>query len=219
MLSTKLFSNVVDEALTLSASSPTITSLLRAELIAYYADAVIFASDNYPDTINVLYAIDDNQMYSIVSLSYEDEYSFFLIPADGVAPRPVMKNVINRIKTEFDLEGRELGEEIRKVQALNAVLHQILVSSTRTTRKAIHSIPKEIILPPVEEMQRYYECGRKTQYDTREEAESHISGENQSYRCNHCNLYHQGKEPTGQSIPTEIMHGRWQTAWRRYHNV
>ena len=193
---------------------------MRKALQQHFAEHVIMASDNYPDVIHTLYALNDKKRYSIVSFSYVDEYSFFLIEADAVYPAQLIKEVSQRVKTEGSYQNSELQALFVNLSKTWVVLRELFADSTRTTRIASDEGDKgEVVLPPMVDMKRFYECERKTRYETIEEATDQLNFENSVYLCVHCGKLHQGKQPTGMSVPAHVMEGRYKTAYRRYHNI
>lgn len=220
MKSYKTVDSLVDEVLSWSNVPPTITSRLRTAISAHYSQSLIMVDDFYPDVVNTLYALNDQGVYSIISLSFVDEYIFMLLPEDKVNLRNPVRSVLKEWKKENShLSGAEIGEVARQVSTVQSNLNDILRDSTRTTRVATGLHAKEFIMPDVEVMQRFYECGRKHSYATAAEAADHLHLENGIYECSWCHGYHQGHAPTGMTIPREIMEGRWRTAWRRYQGL
>ena len=217
---THVFETVVDEVLTVSAAKPVMVSALRAALLSYYDEHVLFVTDDYPACVDMLYGFNDKKIYSILSLSFVDEYVFILMRADKVSPRQIVSSIINDVKkSNPDLTGPEIQNVVFKALEVKNALIELLVSSTRTSRKAAGDDIKTVVLPDMAVMQAFYECGRKVQYGSTVEAAEHVTGDNEVYVCTHCGLYHQGKSPTGQTVPQNIMEGRYRTAWRRYHGV
>ncbi len=217
---THVFDTVVDEVLTSSAAEPVMVSMLRAVLLAYYDEQVLLVTDDYPTCVGTLYSFNDNKIYSILSLSFVDEYVFILMRADKVSPRKIISNIISEVKQSYrNLTGSEIQDIAFKALEVKNVLTEILVSSTRTSRKAIGLKTKVVDLPDMAVMKAYYECGRKVRYSSASEAEEHANVGSEVYGCPHCGLYHQGQPPTGQVVPDNIMEGRYRTAWRRYHGI
>jgi hypothetical protein len=221
MLSQKLLSSIIDESLTLSNCSPYVTGLMREVFISHYATHTLFVSDNYPEIINVLYGMNDQKMYSIVSLSFVDEYMFFLLPLDQVSPRDAIREIISEVKQHTNFSNLELGKLIKNIHEVKFMLQMVFDSSIRTSRKAVGNniVVSEPVLPPIEEMKRFYECERKTIYSSTEDATQKLSGVNEVYTCPHCGKLHQGQKPTGMAVPQNVMEGRYRTAWRRYHGI
>lgn len=220
MDSSKLLSYVIDETLMLSASPSPIVSALRAELHRHYDKATLMVSDDYPTIIDTLYGFNDNEMYSVLSLSFEDEYTFFLLPTSAVASNKPINAFLAQLKMRNDYNGEETMEVVLALHGITRALNEILVNSTRTSRKAVGNNNKPVPkLPSMATMKVFYECGRKAKYVSVNEADVRLGAGNNVYECEHCGLLHQGKEPTGQAIPQYIMNGRYSTAWRRYHKV
>jgi hypothetical protein len=209
----------VDEIISMSSLPPRITEFYRNKVVQHLDDNVLSQSNNYPLIASELYGFNDEIMYSIVSLSFVNDYMFFLIRKDDLVMKKPTIETINFIKNNYDYAGVDLGNIIKDVHAVKDELQNIIESSKRTTRKATGSNVKEVELPDMSVMKEYYECGRKVSYDSLDLTEGKLSGANEVYVCEHCGKYHQGKKPTGMNVPKDIMEGRYRTAWRRYHKV
>lgn len=212
--------STIDEVLSLSALPPSLTPSIRELLTTYYSENVVMVSDHYPDVASALYGFDDNEMYSIISVAFVDSYVYVLIPTVKVAPRECMKILVNLIKDTFSESGPEMGYTIKRLGLTQSALIEILTSSTKSKRRSIDNGGEdEVVLPEMAVMRAFYECGRKAQYVSVEEAKQFLASDNSVYLCSRCHKYHQGKPPTGDTIPQANMENRWRTAWRRYHNV
>lgn len=219
MISKKKLSAIVDEVLSLSTLPPNITSKLRTVLINYYDSIILLVSDDYPTVAQRLYEINDNEMYAIISLCSVDEYSFFLVQVNKIKAGSVFKKFVEQIKKDYNFSNNEIGTVISKIIQLKIGLNELLDNSIRTKRKSTGYSLLKVVLPPMITMKKFYECERKTSYSNKEEALQNVSNKNEIYLCHYCSKYHQGKAPTGQNIPKEIIEGRYQTTWRRYHHV
>lgn len=219
MFENRVFDTVIDEVLSEASFSPNLVDLMSSLLKTHYAEQTLMVSDDYPAVVERLYGFDDKKMYSIVSLSFVDVYLFFLLPAVAMSHRTVVKELIDVIKNEGTLTNRELGEVVGLIHETKKALDEVLSSSTRTTRKATSNQVGEVVLPPMEEMRLFYECGRKVRYPSVEAAELELQQGNDIYLCSHCDEYHQGRTPTGMSVEQKVMEGRWRTIWRREHGV
>lgn len=212
--------SLIDEALSWSSVPPEITSRLRTELSDYYSQVLLMVDDFYPDVVKELYSLNDQKAYSIVSLSFADEYIFMLLPTSKVSSRVPVNAILKEWKqANTQLPGRMIGEMAERITSVQRSLDEILKNSTRTTRVAAGLHAKEFVMPEIEVMQRFYECGRKHSYPTAAEATEHLHSENGIYECPWCHGYHQGHLPTGMTIPRDVMEGRWRTAWRRYQGL
>ena len=220
MLSTHTFSSAIEETLQLSMLSPQLTSMLRADLIKHYETSIIMASDDYREALDALYSINDNEMYTVVSFCFEDEYTFFLLPAQDLTPHSVTKSLIKRLKAENDYTGEETREMVTSLVETAQTLHELLAIQKRSTRRAVgHNGNNEIELPSMEVMKKFYECGRKARYSSVEEVQNDLGKDNHVYSCVHCGGLHQGRQPTGFAVPQDIREGRYTTAWRRYNHI
>lgn len=221
MRSKYTFVSLIDEILQLSASPPAIVNALRTELIRHYTKATIMVSHSYPEPIAALYSLNDNEMYSLISLSFADDKDvFFLLPAQDIPPHKVVKAFLAQLKMRNNYTGAETMEVVKNITVITHALHEALTSSTRTTRRAVGNNGKNVaVLPSMIKLKVFYECGRKKRYSSSEEAKNDLDIGNDTYACDHCGGYHQGKQPTGQSIPRHIMEGRYTTAWRRYYHI
>jgi hypothetical protein len=211
---------LVDDVLCSANLPPRYVNFLRTELIEHYNKVVIDVSDDYPLLASELYGLNDNVVYSIFALSYVDrEYLMLLMRHDDVDAKVAFMSLVKLIKSDGLYQREKLGEIIVKVGKLRDEFKDLVNSCVRTSRKATGSGVKEVTLPSKEELQRFYECGRKVAYPSLEALQEALQVKKQGYLCKHCGFYHQGSQPTGQEIPEHIMYGRWVTNWRRKNNV
>jgi len=220
-MTTAVLHSVVDEALSLSDLPPYILTILSESIKSFYDENTVTAIDDpgIPEITKFLYELDDNKLYSIVSLCYQDKYTHFLLPAENVKLPFRATDIIKLAREKYNLQGKEISDFAMKLKKVSHIFNEIFSSSTRTTRRAVGNDGKEVVLPSVDELERFYKCGRKHRYESLESAAEALSGVNDAYLCSFCNGWHQGKTPTGQSIPQHVQEGRWVTAWRRYHGV
>lgn len=216
-----MLDSVVDEALSLSDLPPYIVAIMSDIIKKHYAESIVTAIDDpgIPEITKFLYGLNDNKLYSIVSFCYQDKYTHFLLPAKNVKLPFKATDIIKLAREKYNLQGKEISDFALKLKDVSHTFNDVFSSSTRTTRRAVGNDGKEVELPPVEELERFYKCGRKQRYESRESAAEALSGVNDAYLCPFCDGWHQGKTPTGELIPQHIQEGRWVTAWRRYHGV
>jgi rubrerythrin len=219
MSSKSLLASVIEEVVALSTLPPVIASIVRNRLITYYDNHTLLVSEDYPDVLKTLYSYDDNKKYCIISLTSSEGYPFILLPYMEAHYPKVFSEIIVEVKNKFELSNSEIGAVVEKIQQVRKSLKEIIDSSTRTSRMATGFTESNFAFPPVEVMQKFYECGRKAVYYSYEETQRLLMADNDVYKCKHCSFYHQGQTPTGDEIPQEIKEGRWRTGWRRYHNI
>lgn len=207
-----------------SELTPDVTCLFLKELNDIFVGNTIMHSNNLPAVVRRLYEIDDNQIYSIISVCTLDGYEAVLLPQ--LLPE-VFKNARNKtvelLKKSGKYAGKELYDEIFKLGALLAIVIRVLKHSTRTSRRAIGNgeSSHEIEFPDYETLKAFYECGRKVAYASFGEGEANLEYNNNVYLCIHCNKYHQGqpKAATAPPVAEEVILGRYRTAWRRYNKI
>lgn len=223
MLTDKNFSSLIDECLSWSSLPVSIVSLLREELQSYYSKHLLFSTDEYPEAITKLYGYEDDKFYSLISLCFVEEYSFLLLPSTKAGPFGAQTIIIERFKKEFDYSGIELGNAIREIIATIRYMDKIITSSTRTKRQALEGknqgTSETFEWPEVAVLKRFYECGRKVAFDSREEVLEALEIGTQPYQCDHCHKWHQGRQSAGEAVPESIVIGRYRTAWRRYQGI
>jgi hypothetical protein len=216
----EIMSSLVDEVLCAANLPPRYVSFLRNGLRDHYEQFVLDINDDYPYLAHKLYEFNDNEMYSIVSLSFVNKpYVMFLIARGEISGQKVFRSLVTFIKDEHIYERENLGAILSKVSEISKIFQEMIASCTRTSRKAVGVGVKDVELPSREELQRFYECERKVRYLSLTELENALQVDKQGYLCHHCGTYHQGSSPTGEIIPAHIMYGRWVTTWRRKNGV
>lgn len=208
-----------------SELTPDVTCLFLKEVNDLFISATIIQSDKLPLVISRLYAINDNEMYSVISVCGVEGYEAVLIPQ--LSPSTFKKartETIKLLKSSGKYVGQDLFDEILKVgNLLNSVV-RLLKDSTRTSRRAISNemLPThEVEFPDYKILKAFYECGRKVSYNSVPEGEANLEYNNSIYLCVHCKKYHQGQPrvTTAPLVPEEVVLGRYKTAWRRYNKI
>ena len=208
-----------------SELTPDATGILLKDINDLFVGKTIVRSDNLPSVIRKLYAIDDNEMYSIISVCSSVSYEAILTPQ--FAPymfKTARTNTIELLKSSGKYAGKDLHDEILKVGNLLNSVFGLLKHSTRTSRRAIgNGLPstREFEFPDYEILKAFYECGRKVSYESVIEGEANLEYNNSIYLCTHCNRYHQGQPrvSTAPQVPEEVVLGRYRTTWRRYNKI
>lgn len=207
-----------------SELTPDATCLFLKEVNDLFVSQTIIHSDNLPLVIRKLYAINDNEMYSIISVCHSGGYEAVLMPQ--LTPsmfKEVRKKTIELLKTSGKYSGEKLYNEILKVGSLLQSITILLKDSTRTSRRAIGDgvLTHEIEFPDFETLKAFYECGRKVSYESMVEGEANLEYNNNIYLCVHCSKYHQGQPrvSTAPPVAEEVILGRYRTAWRRYNKI
>lgn len=215
----------VQEVFINSELTPDATCLFLKELNDLFVSKTIIQSNNLPLVVRRLYAIDDGEMYSIISVCSSDGYEAVLMPQ--LPPfmfKKARTETIELLKLSGKYAGKDLYNEILKLgNLLNSVL-TLLKDSTRTSRRAIGNgqpPTHEVEFPDYETLKAFYECGRKVSYETMIEGEANLEYNNSIYLCVHCSKYHQGKPRAfaAPSVAEEVILGRYRTAWRRYNKI
>lgn len=206
-----------------STLSPDATRFLLNELDSSFAKGTLAYSSDLPYVVRSLYAIGDQEMYSIISVCGFEGYEAVLVPPLMTLTKSSLVSTIQMLKDSGKYEKESLQTEIAKAtQLLRAVL-ELLRDSTRTSRRAIgHGVAtEEFEFPDYEILKAFYECGRKVAYESIAEVESNLESGNDVYLCVHCSKYHQGKSKLYSAPPVaeEVILGRYKTAWRRYNRV
>lgn len=207
-----------------SELTPDATFIFLKEVNDLFVSHTILHSNNLPLVVRRLYSIDDNEMYSIISVCGVNGYEAVLLPQ--LPPfmfKKVRTETIELLKASGKYAGKELYNEILKVGNLLHAVFALLRDSTRTSRRAIGNgvMTQEIEFPDFETLKAFYECGRKVSYESVTEGEANLEYGNNIYLCVHCKKYHQGQPrvSTAPPVAEEVVLGRYKTAWRRYHKI
>jgi len=212
--------SVIDEVFALADIPPLIAFKFAENYKEIYRNGIVYVSDSIPDIHRYLYEINDDKLYSVVSFLYVDRYVHFLLPFELISGKVKNGSIIKFARETYNLEGKDLGAFVEKLVVPQKALIELLKVSTRSTRRATgYDSNKTIDLPDEKELQRFYECERKHPYESYEETVKDLNLNNHPYMCKHCGHWHQGKQPTGMTVPHNIMLGRWTTAYRRYNNI
>lgn len=207
-----------------SELTPDVTFIFLKEVNDLFVSQTILHSNDLPLVIRKLYAIDDNEMYSVISVCGVNGYEAVLMPQ--LPPfmfKQARTETVELLKASGKYAGKELYNEILKVGNLLHAVFALLKDSTRTSRRAIGNaeLTQTVEFPDYETLKAFYECGRKVSYESMVEGEANLGYNNNIYLCAHCNKYHQGQPrvATAPPVAEEVILGRYKTAWRRYHKI
>jgi hypothetical protein len=207
-----------------SELTPDATFIFLKEVNDLFVSQTILHSNDLPLVIRKLYAIDDNEMYSVISVCGVNGYEAVLMPQ--LPPfmfKQARTETVELLKASGKYAGKELYNEILKVGNLLHAVFALLKDSTRTSRRAIGNaeLTQTVEFPDYETLKAFYECGRKVSYESMVEGEANLGYNNNIYLCAHCNKYHQGQPrvSTAPPVAEEVILGRYKTAWRRYHKI
>lgn len=202
--------------------SPDLNFLLIEGIDDYFKNSTLAISDDLPRLVKKLYSIDDNKIYTIISVCSQDQYQAVLLTPLLSFINHSSKNAITFLKQSGELSGHALADAIKDVNDLMKIALELLRDSTLSSRRAIGDKPVEDIeYPDYETLKSFYECGRKVKYSSYEEAESNLDAVNSVYLCPLCSQYHQGQSTARKSppIPEDIKLIRYKKIWRRYHKI
>lgn len=215
--------NVIQEIALTAALTPDMVNQFVETYTNTLVNATVGVKHHYKQATALFFdRTDTENRYSIVAASTPEEAYVYLVI---VNLKPHIYAANKKLVTLFkelhpEIAGVNMGTEIRKITNLHKTVEELYSVNTRTTRTPYG--PEEHKTwdkPSLEELERFYKCGRKVAHQTYEEALTEAHEGEHPYKCNYCGLYHRGKEPTGIKIPLHIQHGRWVTTWRRKHNV
>lgn len=221
---THLLTLQVQELFIDSELTPDVTYVFLKEINDLFVSKTITQSNYLPAVVRRLYEIDDNAMYSVISVCGFDGYEAVLMPQlHPVMFKKARTETIGLLKASGKYTGKELHDEILKVGSLLRSIITLLNDSTRTSRRAIGNgvLTQKVEFPDYETLKAFYECGRKVSYESMGEGEANLEYNNNIYLCGHCNKYHQGKPrvSTAPPVAEEVILGRYKTAWRRYNKI
>lgn len=201
---------------------PNVTLMLFNEIDAFFVGETIQQSDSIPPLLQQLYALDDDEYYSIINVSYLDGYQAVLLPAlRKNIWRGSFSGTQKYIKETYFNDKEVLREMMDSLNRLTETIQKMLTISTRTTRKAVGITPyADITFPDDETLKLFFECGRKIAYKSLEDVRNNLEEGNTMYRCSHCAKYHQGKAKAADApvIPENVQLMRYRAVWRRYHH-
>lgn len=116
-----------------------------------------------------------------------------------------------------------IPQEVSKVGAAVRLLREKLDKRFISSRKYSDELSSKPApqYPSESVLQEFYECGRKTAYNSYNEALSKCEQNHVVYECSHEKHWHQGtpKSNTWENKPHEIQLNQWQTVWRRYKGL
>jgi hypothetical protein len=189
----------------------------------YLRGIIFFQSEDFVETLNTLYALNDKKTYSILQVSSASGYVYFLMPSQQGLRYAADLPACRYLKKSGNYHGEALGAELTKVHLLaDAIVFQIARNLTYMKRSATGIKDEvEVEYPPVEKLKLFYECERKIAYESAGDAESALWDYNDVYVCRHCKKYHQGKSPKENEVEVDehTRLKRFQRVWRISHNL
>lgn len=201
-----------------------VLDFLVSSLGAYIIEHVIFRGSHYRETLDFVYGLNDGELYSVISAAHDDHYDFFVIHADYFHPRSIKHMHFQQVlldcrtflKNLKRYEGKQLAVQL---QYLRSTIKEMKKSLVYTSRRGSGLTEDEgVVFPSLDELKLFYECERKTSYDSFEEGLEHRENCNMVYLCEHCGRYHQGHPPQVSSDgadPAKTLK-RYKLTWRRY---
>ena len=218
----EILEEIISQTFTMSTLNPKQVGFITQFLTNFYVKNTVFISTDYVELAHKLYEFKDNQMYSIVAVSTpEYEYLMFLVKGETKKTSLISRGLLNVLKEESTLVGEQMGAFVTQFHADFEMWKELIQNSTRSTRLSVSETNvDDFVSPSKEDLQLFYECGRKTKFVTIEEANDRATSSGKNvYKCSHCGYYHVGSEPSGMNIPSHVMEGRWRTAYRRKNRI
>lgn len=196
-------------------------------LSAYTIEHLIFRSSSYRETLDFVYGLNDDQLYTVVSAPHDDHYDFFVIHSDYFHPRSanhmhfreIRYSSVDFLKNLNRYEGQQLGMNLK---SMGEALKDMKKSLTYTARRAIGvTEEQEVVYPHFDRLKSFYECERKVRYDSVEDGLRSCEDWNKVYRCEHCSHYHQGRprQVTPEDNDSAKVLQRYQVTWKRYQST
>jgi hypothetical protein len=192
-------------------------NLFINELVERYTvGAQIF--DDEPSARNHVYDNELTHKHHAYLLGGWDD-GVLLVPdhPDLKARMKLGSTIVRQLQATPHLIPDEQRHVSRAFACFNKLLHNQHLSSRRHVPGNKRETPE---YPPVEELRRYHECGRKTVYLTEEDVISDLKHPNSPYKCEHEDHWHQGRAPTRvEALREETAMKRWKLSWRRYNHL
>lgn len=209
---------------TLEGFDEDVHNYLVESLGRYIVENSMYRSSSYRGTLDFVYGLNDNEIYSVLSAPHDGHYDFFVVHSDYFHPRSSSYKHFNdiRMKCANFLKGlnRYEGQALSlQFKLLSSSLNEIHDSFVYTSRRAVglREVP-EVVYPSVEKLKLFYECKRKVRYSSCEEALKSCFDYNEVYHCNHGDHFHQGRPPqvAPEDADPEKVIKRYQLTWNRY---
>lgn len=216
-----LLKNLIDDLSLTANLYPRIVQSMNAYLYQELSKYIILEDESSAVLTDYLYSLEDEKVYSILALSsVTTPYLCLLLPHINQLLTQVWSGYIIKFKKDFpEFQSHELGKQIRKLHDFYHNFRGLIYIEVRSTRKSIGDKKPVWETPGLEALEAFYKCERKRKYATLEEATLALERGQESYACPRCGNYHNGHPMTNQEIPVSIQHKRWETTWRRLHNV
>lgn len=196
--------------------------LCRQAVDDYFQQSIFFESESFLEVLNTLYALNDNNLYSILQIGNSTGYTYFLMPQRQGFRRAVAKPPYEYLKSSEHYQRENLAVELKKVQGLvDAICVCVMKTLTYMTRRATGiKEAEEVHYPSFEELKLFYECKRKMAYDSVDAVTAGLFEENEAYLCSHCQKHHQGKSPSKvEEVADTSYLKRYKRAWRMRHRL
>lgn len=199
-----------------------IVDVCRRAFDEYLEDNIFFTSNDFVEAMNALYSLNDGKTYRVLQIDTDSKATYFLMPC-----KQGLRFAISHSGYRYLKESGNFNEKVFPIEAKNiATLTNALMTSLNKTLTCMKRVATgikdevEVEYPPIEILQRFYECGRKIPYDSHADVVDALWDYNDAYRCRHCGKYHQGKTPSeSESIDDETRLKRFQRVWRYMHNL
>jgi hypothetical protein len=188
----------------------------------YLTKVIFYKNDDFVETLNALYALNDKKTYSILQLGTDASYTYFLMPSQQGLRYAAFHSACRYLKKSGKYHGEVLGVELSKVHLLaEAIVFEVTKNLTYMKRSATGIKDEvEVEYPPFEKLKLFYECERKMPYASLSAAEAGVLEANGVYLCSHCRKYHQGRNPNDiYELNSDAYLNRYQRVWRWSHNL
>lgn len=197
--------------------------LCKQAVDEYLREIIFFESEDFVETLNTLYALNDKKTYSLLQIEDDAGYTYFLMPSRQGLRAVALNSACLYLKESGKYQRELLKVEQMKAQALaGSVVVEVAKNLTYMKRSATGIKDEvEVEYPPVETLTLFYECERKIAYESAYEAEAGLRGGNDVYLCRHCGKHHQGKSPKEAEVQVDEQTRlkRFQRVWRYSHNL
>lgn len=214
---------VLEPLFTSTSLDPEALERCKQSVNEYLTEIIFFQSEDFVETLNTLYALNDKKTYSILQMGTSSGYTYFLMPCQQGLRYAAVREACRYLKKSGKYHGEVLGAELKKVYLLaEGIVVEVAKTLTYMKRSATGIKDEvEVEYPTVEKLKLFYECGRKISYASTDEAEAALWDENDIYLCRHCAKHHQGKSPKENDVEVDDQTRlkRFQRVWRYSHNL
>lgn len=189
----------------------------------YIRGIIFYENEDFVETLNTLYSLNDKKTYSILEIETNSGYTYFLMPCTQGLRQVIFHAGSRYLKQSGKYSGKALGVEMRKVSALAELIVEAVTKSLTYMKRSATGIKEEVVVeyPPVEKLQLFYECERKIAYESLMKAGAELWDGNKAYLCSHCKQYHQGRTPKeeDEAVEDSTYLKRYQRVWRYSHHL